>query len=241
MLSRRLLAEPKTSTIFDTTMRVTETTPFLSEPSSSRPDHAQVDNQGKPNYILCPHAPSHHFHINFVVPRGATDGDQDSSDGRLSVIPEEDEERFSPNEEPDDSIRGLNTGTDSSDEELDMPQERTVYLQPVMVPIVAHPRSRQTLEEEDTWEVGCISRFCWPAMWLLRKLDNAPDEQDGPRPPAPLSEAEDSDAEFADDEHSSTESSAASSTLTPHMALLMPAVRVYGQSSLWSQVLVSSV
>ncbi|KAM6525348.1 hypothetical protein FALCPG4_010902 [Fusarium falciforme] len=241
MLSRRLLAEPKTSTIFDTTMRVTETTPLLSEPSSSRPDHTQVDNPGKHSYILCPHAPSHHFHINFVVPQSATDGDQDSSDGRLSVIPEEDEERISPNEEPNDLIRGLNTGTDSSDEELDVPQERTVYLQPVMVPIVVHQRSGQTLEDEDTCEVGCVSRFCWPLMSLFRALDNAPDEQDGPRAPAPLSEAEDSDAEFADDEHSSTESSAASSTLTPHMALLMPAVRVYGQSSLWSQVLVSSV
>lgn len=213
----------------------------MGEPSSACPDRNQVDNPGKHNYVLCPHAPSHHFHINFVVPQSATDGDQDSSDGRLSVIPEEDEERVSPNEEPDDSIRGLNTATDSSDEELDVPQERAVYLQPVMVPIVVHQRSGQTLEDEDTWEVGCVSRFCWPLMSLFRALDNAPDEQDGPRPPVPLSEAEDSDAEFADDEHSSTESSAASSTSTPHMALLMPAVRVYGQSSLWSQVLVSSV
>ncbi|KAI8717457.1 hypothetical protein NCS52_00821600 [Fusarium sp. LHS14.1] len=221
-------------------MRVTETTPLLSEPSSSSPDHTQVDNQSKPNYILCPHAPSHHFHISFLVPRSATNGDQDSSDGRLSVIPEEDEEWVSPNEEPDDSVPGMSTGTDSSEEELDMPQERAVYLQPVMVPIIVHQENEQILEEEDTWEVGCVSWFCWPLMCLFRKLDTAPDEQDGPRPPAPLSET-DSDAEFADDERSSSGSSSASSTLTPHVALLMPAVRVYGQSSVWSQVLVSSV
>ncbi|EEU38947.1 uncharacterized protein NECHADRAFT_81446 [Fusarium vanettenii 77-13-4] len=221
-------------------MRVTETTPLLGEPSSSHPDHTHANNPGKSNYILCPHAPSHHFHINFIVPRSATNVDQDSSDGRLSVIPEEDEEWVSANEEADDSVRGLSMGTDSSDEELHTSQERAVYLQPVMVPIVVHQGDEQILEEEDTWEVGCVSRFCWPLMCLFRKLDTAPDEQDGPRPPAPLSET-DSDAEFADDERSSTGSSSAPSTLTPHMALLMPAVRVYGQSSVWSQVLVSSV
>lgn len=219
-------------------MRVTETTSLLGEPSSSRPERTQVDNPGKPNYILCPHAPSHHFHINFLVPRSATDGEQDSSDGRLSVIPEEDEGQLSPDEEPADSTRELNTATDSS-EELDVPQERTVYLQPVMVPIVVHS-SGETLEDEDTWEVGCVSRFCWPLMSLFRKLDNAPDEQDGPRTQAPHSET-DSDAEFADDEHSSSESSSISSTFTSHMELLMPAVRVYGVSSLWSEVRVSSV
>ncbi|KAJ4316251.1 hypothetical protein N0V84_007961 [Fusarium piperis] len=218
-------------------MRVTETTPLLGEPSSTHPRY----DPGNPNYIFCPHAPSHRFHIKLVVSQSATDGNQGTApDGRLSVIPEEDEEL---EEEPDGSTRGLsssNRGTDSSDAELDASQERAVYLQPVMVPIVVHPRSGQVVEEE-TWEVGCVSRICWPFMWLFRKLDNAPDDEHAG--PAPLPTVEDSDAEFADDEYSSTGSSVgsvASSTVAPHMALLMPTVRIYGHSFLQPEVRVSS-
>lgn len=250
MLPRRISAQPETSLIPDTTMRVTEETPLLSEPSSLRPRYSQVDDPGRPNYIFCPHATSHRFHTKLFVSQSATNGNQASSpDGRLSAIPEEDEglDSLEEEEERDDSTRGLsssNRGTDSSGEESDTSLERAVYLQPVMVPIVVHSRSGQILEEEeDTWEVGCVSRICWPLMWLFRKLDSAAPAGGPQPPPAPLPGIEDSDAEFADDEYSSTEPSVrsvASSTDSPHMALLMPTVRVYGRSFLQPEVWVSS-
>lgn len=137
-------------------------------------------------------------------------------------------------EESYGSIQGSsssNEEADNSDEELVTPEEQTIDLQPVMLPLVVQPRHTQTLEEDDTWEVGCVSSMCWPFMWLFQKLDTAPDEQDGPRP-APLSEVEDSDAELADDEYSSStessDSSPASNTFPPHLALVMPVVKVFG-------------
>ncbi|RSL63074.1 hypothetical protein CEP54_005439 [Fusarium duplospermum] len=243
-------------------MRVTETTPLLAQPSSPRPGHSQVNSPGEPSDILCPHPSSHRLHIKLTLAqRAKKDRQTHPSYERLSVIQEEDEETVSHSEEADDSISGLsslNGGTDNSDEEsygsiqgssssnggadnsgeeLITPDEQAVLLQPVMVPIVVQPRHAQTLEEGDTWEVGCVSSMCWPLMCLFRKLDTAPDEQDGPRP-APLSEVEDSDAEFADDEYSSsTESSGSSSVLgnfTPHLAPLMPAAIVEFRRLLFS-------
>ncbi|RSL48954.1 hypothetical protein CEP53_009336 [Fusarium sp. AF-6] len=245
MLSRRPFAELEASIFPTNTMRVTETTPLLTQPSRSRLLSAQDNNSGETNDILCPHPSSHRLHIKLILARRAkTAAPKPSSQGRLSVITEEEEEADSQSEEADVSIGELstpNSGTSSSDEELDTSEEQIVYSQPVMAPIVVQPRDTQPLEEDDTWEVGCVSSMCWPLIWLSRKLDTAPDEQDGPRP-APPSEAEDSDAEFADDEYSSSNessgSSSAPSTLTSHLALLMPAVRIPGQRS---EVRVSSV
>ncbi|RMJ12889.1 hypothetical protein CDV36_007440 [Fusarium kuroshium] len=239
MLSRRPFAELEASIFPTNTMRVTETTPLLAQPSSSRLSSAQDNNLGETNDILCPHPSSHRLHIKLVLARRAKkDAPKPSPHVRLSVITEEEEEADSQSEEADNSIGEFdtpNSGTSSSDEEeLDTSEEQTVYFQPVMVPIVVQPRDTQPLEEDDTWEVGCASSMCWPLIWLFRKLDTAADEQDGPWPTSLLG-AQDSDAEFADDEYSSSiessGSSSASSTFPPPLALLMPAVQIPGQQS----------
>ncbi|KAM0430416.1 hypothetical protein ACHAPT_005762 [Fusarium lateritium] len=216
--------------------RLTETTPLLVESSPSPPQRARnhQDNSGRPNYILCPHAPSHRFHFMLVAPRSATGDNQDTpSDEGLSVIMEEEEEVPSISNEGSNSAGGSHRESQSSSEDLSTSQEQAVYLRQTMVPNPVSPGDRQT-PEEDTWEVGCVAQLCWPFWCLLRKTDNDPDEHVRPRP-APQSGAESSDAELADDEYSSSTSSSVRSapiTVSPRLTIFVPPRRVFGRSGM---------